>query len=122
MQTLDIVTSYFTNLNGQKTVGLFLIVNTGTELPYAKNSVGYKITSKPLFLDKYSIAITKSDYKFLQTDSWIQTNKPHVLLTNECKVVGKLNNSDIITVYNKLNEFNLYNSQQIINQVLKGGI
>jgi hypothetical protein len=117
MKTLDIVKSLFVNLDGITSTGLFLIINTGDDTPYPVNLIGLKITSKPNFLDQYSISITKDNYSFLEKDSWIQTNKPNTLMLNKAIKIGVLNKQDAINLYNKFNTLNLYNNINILNKL-----
>jgi hypothetical protein len=117
MKTLDIVKSLFVNLEGITSTGLFLILNTGEETPYPFNLIGLKITSNPIFLDQYSIKLTKQDYPFLEKESWIQTNKPNTLMLNKAIKIGELKKKDAIKFYTKFNALNLFTNEHILNKL-----
>ena len=89
----DIVTAPYTEFNGERSIGLFLIIYLETKdssIPMAKNCVGLKITSKDSYPTKYRVPISKAQCPKLTQDSYIYVNHPYTLAIKNCVHVCRL--------------------------------
>lgn len=123
----DIVTSPYTDIQGKRKIGLFLVVYMEGEDPNDfnnRNLTGLKLTSKDLYANVYRTLVTTEDVPKLTNNSYIYANKLSTLLVSHCRFVDKLPVSLCEEVMSKLN---IYLSQvqtqtngELINK-LKGG-
>lgn len=121
----DVVKGMYPSLDGTPSLGLFVVIYTeekDSDIHYNKNIVGLKLTSKPLFLDKYSYALPQYRNKFLDKDSWVQCNKPHVLDIDECTVIGQIDLGTRMALYRRFKEFLIESDNQMLDFIpVKGG-
>ena len=89
----DIVTSPYTDLDGNRLIGLFLIIykeSSDSMIRQAKNVVGLKITSQDTYPSIYRVAISQRDCPKLKTDSFVYVNHPYTLSAKTCVHVCRL--------------------------------
>lgn len=121
----SIVRGKYSDVEGTSSLGLFVIVyvdDRDKNIHYKQNVVGLKVTSKPLFLDKYSYALPNSRVQFLDKDSWVQCNKLHVLDTEDVKELGVLDLGLRMAVYRKLKEFLIETDNQMLDMIPVKGV
>lgn len=93
IETWDIVTSPYTDINGDRKIGLFLIIYTEEGDPNDfnnRNVTGLKLTSKDLYANVYRTLVTVKDVPKLTSNSYVYANKVSTLLARHCRVVSKL--------------------------------
>lgn len=104
----DIVTSPYTDINGDRKIGLFLIVYTENGDPNDfnnRNVTGLKLTSKDLYANVYRTLVTTNDVPKLTANSYVYANKCNTLLARHCRVVSKLPTNLCEEVIVKLNTY-----------------
>ena len=114
-----IVTAPYITTGGSESLGLFVVLHSeelDKDVHFAKNLVGLKITSKPLFVDRYYYNLSKTMYPFLDKDSWIQCSKPHTLDMNRAKYIGNLKPGHRMAIYRLFKSF----IHEAENQMLNG--
>lgn len=115
-----VVKAKYQDLSGASALGLFVVIYTeekDKDIHYKKNVVGLKITSKPLFLDKYSYALNAYRVPFLDKDSWVQCNKPHVLDLGTVQYLGKIDLGTRMALYRRFKEFLIESDNQMLDQI-----
>ena len=121
----NVVKGKYPDLDGTPSLGLFVVIYTeekDSDIHYNKNVVGLKLTSKPLFLDKYSYALSQYRNKFLDKDSWVQCNKPHVLDIDKCTIIGQIDLGTRMALYRRFKEFLIESDNQMLDSIpVKGG-
>lgn len=127
IQPWDIVTSPYTDINGDRKIGLFLIVYTEDGDPNDfnnRNVTGLKLTSKDLYANVYRTLVTTNDVPKLTANSYVYANKCNTLLARHCRVVSKLPTNLCEEVIVKLNtylhEVQAQTSSELI-KLIKGG-
>lgn len=116
----SIVKGMYPDVQGTTSLGLFVLVymdERDKEIHYKQNVVGLKITSKPLFLDKYSYALPNHRVKFLDKDSWVQCNKPIVLDTEKVQEIGVLDLGLRMAIYRRFKEFLTEADSQMLDNI-----
>lgn len=106
IETWDIVTSPYTDINGDRKIGLFLIIYTEEGDPNDfnnRNVTGLKLTSKDLYANVYRTLVTVKDVPKLTSNSYVYANKVSTLLARHCRVVSKLPADLCEEVISKLN-------------------
>ena len=89
----DIVTSLYTDIRGERKVGLFLVVYMEENDPNDynnRNVTGLKLTSKDLYANVYRTLVTTRDVPKLTNNSYIYANKLSTLLVSNCRYVAPL--------------------------------
>lgn len=121
--SFDIVTAPYFNLQGVKSIGLFLIVykeSLDSAMPMSKNVTGLKITSKDSYPSKYRIELKKYDVPKLKTDSYVYANHPYTLAACDCVHVCKLPARLYREIALKLSLYTASINGQLINLFTKG--
>lgn len=123
----DIVTSLYTDIRGDRKVGLFLVVYTEENDPNDynnRNVTGLKLTSKDLYANVYRTLVTTRDVPKLTNNSYIYSNKLSTLLVSNCRYVAPLPSDLYEEVLDKLyiylNQLQTQSSKALINKI-KGG-
>ena len=127
IEAWDIVTSPYTDINGDRKIGLFLIIYTEEEDPNDfnnRNVTGLKLTSKDLYANVYRTLVTVKDVPKLTSNSYVYANKVSTLLARHCRVVSKLPADLCEEVISKLNiylnQIQTQTSSELI-KLIKGG-
>lgn len=127
IEAWDIVTSPYTDINGDRKIGLFLIIYTEEGDPNDfnnRNVTGLKLTSKDLYANVYRTLVTVKDVPKLTSNSYVYANKVSTLLARHCRVVSKLPADLCEEVINKLNiylnQVQAQTSSELI-KLIKGG-
>lgn len=113
----DIVTAPYGDLEGNSSIGLFLIIyleSKDSAIPKAKNAIGLKITSKESYPSKYRVAIPKAQCPKLVQDSYVYVNHPYTLMVNKCVHVCTLPED----LYNQVSSKLLLYTANINNQLV----
>ena len=117
----DIVTSPYTDLDGNRLVGLFLIIykeSSDNLIKQAKNVVGLKITSQDTYPSAYRVSIPKRDCPKLKSDSFVYVNHPYTLSAKTCVHVCRLPECLFHQVANKLLMYNYSTQNQLMSLLL----
>lgn len=117
LRPFNVVKAPYSDINGVTTVGLFLVIyleDKDDEIHYARNVVALKLTSKPLFFNKYFYVLPQKFHRFLDKESWVQISRPHVLDASKCTFLGDIQKGHRMAVYRKFLEW-IHESQ---NQML----
>lgn len=120
INVLDIVTAPYTDIKGERKIGLFLIVYMEDKDPNDfnnRNVTGLKLTSKDLYANVYRTLVTTKDVPKLTNNSYIYANKLSTLLASNCRFVSKLPTYLCEEVLNKLQ---LYLNQ--VNEQTQSGL
>lgn len=113
----DIVTAPYGDLEGNSSIGLFLIIyleSKDSAIPKAKNAIGLKITSKESYPSKYRVAIPRAQCPKLAQDSYVYVNHPYTLMVNKCVHVCTLPED----LYNQVSSKLLLYTANINNQLV----
>lgn len=123
----DIVTSLYTDIRGDRKVGLFLVVYMEENDPNDynnRNVTGLKLTSKDLYANVYRTLVTTRDVPKLTNNSYIYSNKLSTLLVSNCRYVAPLPSDlyeDVLDkLYIYLTQLQTQSSKALINKI-KGG-
>ncbi len=123
----DIVTSLYTDIRGDRKVGLFLVVYMEENDPNDynnRNVTGLKLTSKDLYANVYRTLVTTRDVSKLTNNSYIYSNKLSTLLVSNCRYVAPLPSDLYEEVLDKLyiylTQLQTQSSKALINKI-KGG-
>ena len=93
IDVFDIVTSPYMDINGQRKIGLFLVVYMEEKDPNDynnRNVTGLKLTSRDLYANMYRTLVSREVIPELQSDSYVYANKLSTLLASNCRFVAKL--------------------------------
>lgn len=93
VDVFDIVTSPYMDINGQRKIGLFLVIYMEERDPNDfnnRNVTGLKLTSRDLYANMYRTLVSREVIPELQADSYIYANKLSTLLSSHCRFVAKL--------------------------------
>ena len=115
-----IVCSNFNNFNGEKTVGLFVILydeQLDTTVTDSKNVIALKLSTKNTCISNYVVNINRELNDFLDDDCIVCCGKLHTLHKREqvYKVLGRLNPITFKMVYKVYQKFSQEINRQMIN-------
>lgn len=116
----DIVAAPYVNLDGNHSSGLFVVIYNDIrddEIHYSQNLVGLKITSKPLFMNKYFYMLAKRTHPFLDVDSWVQCSRPHTIDLSKATRLGSLVPGLRMAVYRRHKEFLVESDTQMLDLI-----
>lgn len=122
IDVFDIVTSPYMDINGQRKIGLFLIIYMEKQDPNDynnRNVTGLKLTSRDLYANMYRTLVTREDVPELLADSYIYANKPSTLLSSHCRFVNRLPSNLCEEVRDKLNVYLSQVTEQTTNKLIK---
>jgi hypothetical protein len=101
----DIVLTKFLDDSNMVQDGIFMLFYSeqiDLDVLYHKNICGFKITSRPEFMDKYFYAIDKERHPFLDKEiSYVQLNKLFTLHIKQCRYLGSLDNAVRMSILSK---------------------
>ena len=107
-KAFTVVKADYNNIKGQNVSGLFLIIyNEAMDdtISYVKNVVGFKLTTRAAFMNRYYYRLKKKHNAFLHEDSWVQCSRPYVLDIDKCEYLGTIAFSASMGIYKRLKEF-----------------
>lgn len=118
IRPFNVVTAPYSDINGVSSIGLFLVLyleEKDKEIHYSKNVMALKLTSKPLFFNKYFYLLPHQAHKFLDKESWVQISRPHILDYDKCVFIGDIQKGHRMAVYRKFLEFIFVTQQQMLD-------
>ena len=118
----DLVTSPYTDIRGNRQIGIFLVVYMEEKDPNDynnRNVTGLKLTSKDLYANVYRTLVTTKDVPKLANNSYIYANKLNTLLVSHCRVIAKLPTDLCEEVMNKLMLYLNQTQSQTCSELIK---
>ena len=120
LRPFNIVKAPYSDINGITNIGLFLIIyleDRDKDIHYPRNVMAMKLTSKPLFFNKYFYVLPQKFHTFLDKESWVQISRPHILDYDKCHFLGDIQKGHRMAIYRKYLEFIYETEQQMLDQI-----